>query len=76
MSIHKYSVMISGHHTSISLEPEFWEELKKTAASQNLTTVELITQIDRQRTGNLSSAIRVYILNQLLLKEKSFTNAP
>ena len=35
MSIRKYSVMIAGHRTSVSLEPEFWEELKKLAARRN-----------------------------------------
>ena len=65
MTIRKYSVMIAGHRTSISLEPEFWEELKKQARQQNLTPAELITRIDADRTGGLSSALRVYLLNQL-----------
>ena len=65
MSIRKYSVMIAGHRTSVSLEPEFWEELKKQAARQNLTPAELITQIDANRKGSLSSELRLYVLRIL-----------
>lgn len=65
MSIRKYSVMIAGHRTSVSLEPEFWEELKKQAARQNLTPAELITRIDANRKGSLSSELRLYVLRIL-----------
>ena len=66
MSIKKYSVMIAGHRTSISLEPEFWEELKKLAAQEHLTTAELITRIDADRTDGLSSSLRLYVLRALV----------
>ena len=69
MSIRKYSVMIAGHRTSVSLEPEFWEELKKQAARQNLTSAELITQIDADRKGSLSSELRLYVLRTLLSRD-------
>ncbi len=69
MSIRKYSVMIAGHRTSVSLEPEFWEELKKQAARQNLTSAELITQIDSDRKGSLSSELRLYVLRTLLSRD-------
>lgn len=66
MSIRKYSVLIAGHHTSVSLEPEFWEELKKLAARQDLTPAELITRIDADRPGSLSSELRLYVLRALI----------
>ncbi|MGN1080195.1 MAG: ribbon-helix-helix domain-containing protein [Alphaproteobacteria bacterium] len=66
MSIRKYSVLIAGHHTSVSLEPEFWEELKKLAARQDLTPAELITRIDADRQGSLSSELRLYVLRALI----------
>lgn len=69
MSIRKYSVMIAGHRTSVSLEPEFWEELKKLAARQNLTPAELITRIDADRKGSLSSELRLYVLRALTLRD-------
>lgn len=63
----KLSVIIAGRHqTSISLEPEFLAELKKIAKEQNQTINELITEIDSNRQcENLSSAIRIFILNYL-----------
>lgn len=63
----KLSVVIAGRHsTSICLEDEFLDELKKIAAKENLSLNQLVTKIDAEhRTGNLSSAIRVYILKSL-----------
>lgn len=58
----KRSVLIAGHRTSVSLEPEFWDALKRIAASAGRSINALITEIDRDRTTNLSSALRVYVL--------------
>ena len=55
-----------GHATSISMEEEFWIALKKIAEQKKSTVQQLVEQIDVERQGNLSSAIRVYILNYLL----------
>ncbi len=62
MSVRKYSVMIAGHRTSVSLEPEFYATLKKIAADKGMTPAELITQIDAERTDSLSSSLRVFVL--------------
>ncbi len=63
----KLSVIIAGRHqTSISLEAEFIDELKKIAQENNMTINQLVTEIDSKREHeNLSSAIRVYILKHL-----------
>ena len=63
----KISVVIANRHqTSISLEDEFYEELLRIARKQNRSLNQLITQIDAQKQiPNLSSAIRIYILNEL-----------
>ena len=63
----KKSVIIAGRHsTSISLEEEFFAELKDIAAARNMTINQLITEIDASRINpNLSSAVRIYILNYL-----------
>ncbi len=63
----KQSVIIAGRHsTSISLEEEFWQQLKEIAAQKNMSINQLVTEIDRERKlENLSSAIRVYILREL-----------
>ncbi|MBT5074265.1 MAG: ribbon-helix-helix domain-containing protein [Kordiimonadaceae bacterium] len=61
----KHSVVISGHQTSVTLENIFWENLKIVAKSEGKSLKALITEIDKGRTTNLSSAIRVYILKKL-----------
>ena len=58
----KRSVVIDGHRTSVSLENAFWNALRLLALQKGLTVNQLVTQIDRNRDGNLSSAIRVYVL--------------
>ena len=62
--IRKRSVILDGHRTSVSLENAFWPDLKGFAANRRITVNQLITEIDRERTGNLSSAIRIYVLKQ------------
>ncbi len=64
-AIGKYSVAIDGHRTSVSLEPEFWGALKEIAATRRMTLSALVTEVDRTRRGNLSSALRVFVLNEL-----------
>ena len=61
----KHSVVISAHQTSLSLEPEFWAELKRIAKEKKISLNHLIEEIDNKRTTNLSSAIRVFVLTAL-----------
>lgn len=59
----KISVSLSGHHTSISLEPEFIDALNEIALRQKKTVSEIINQIDKSRASqNLSGSVRVWIL--------------
>ena len=58
----KRSVRISGHPTSISIEPAFWDALREIAALRQLSVSALVATIDAGRDGNLSSAIRVFVL--------------
>lgn len=62
----KHSVLIHGHATSISMEPEFWHALDVIAKEQNISRSVLITRIDDTRNTNLSSALRVFILSHFL----------
>lgn len=64
-TIRKRSVTIAGHRTSISLEEAFWAALRRIAVSKERSISELVTQIDRERTGNLSSAIRIFVLAEV-----------
>ena len=62
-SIVKRSVRIAGHATSVSLETAFWQGLCDIAASRGLSVNALLTAIDAGRSGNLSSAIRLFVLH-------------
>jgi predicted DNA-binding ribbon-helix-helix protein len=60
----KRSIVIAGHKTSVSLEDAFWIGLKDIAGTRNMTLSELVASIDAdRRQGNLSSAIRLYVLD-------------
>ncbi len=62
----KRSVTIAGHATSLSLEDEFWTELKRIARARRTPLSALLTQIDAERGPRpLSSAVRVFILRAL-----------
>ena len=62
----KRSVSIAGHRTSISLEEPFWEGLREIAEREKISVQALIGLIDAERgEQNLSSAIRVFVLNDL-----------
>ncbi len=61
----KRSVVVAGHRTSVSLENVFWNHLRAIAKSRRVSVNELVTEIDQSRDGSLSSAIRVFILNNL-----------
>ncbi len=63
--VKKHSLLISGHYTSISLEDAFWEELKQIAKKRQLTLSSLVAEIDNNRQGNLSSALRLFVLQEL-----------
>jgi len=64
-TIGKYSVAIDGHRTSVSLEPEFWQALKTIAAARHESLSALVSEVDRSRQGNLSSALRVFVLEEI-----------
>jgi predicted DNA-binding ribbon-helix-helix protein len=63
----KRSILIQGHQTSISLEPAFWGELERAAATDGLSLNALVARIDAERLGaarppNLTSALRQFLL--------------
>src|SRR6202048_3037542 len=60
----KRSIVIAGHKTSVSLEDAFWKGLKEIASGRDLTLSEMVATIDSARVqGNLSSALRLFILD-------------
>ena len=67
----KHSVELSGHRTSIALEDEFWQELKAIAKRKKTSVRQLLIQIDDAHQGNLSSAIRLFVLREGQVNQKS-----
>lgn len=67
----KHSVELSGHRTSIALEDAFWEELKSIAHSKNTSVRQLLMQIDNAHQGNLSSAVRLFILHERQVNQQA-----
>jgi predicted DNA-binding ribbon-helix-helix protein len=64
--IRKRSLKLNGHATSVSLEDEFWRELKGMAGAHGIALSELVERIDDARAGkNLSSALRLAVLEAL-----------
>ena len=60
----KRSIVIAGHKTSVSLEDAFWTCLKEIANGRDMTLSDLVATIDTDRRhGNLSSAIRLFVLD-------------
>ena len=63
-ALKKRSVLLTGHATSIALEPEFWAVLDDMAAARGASLAALIVSIDRTRAGRpLASACRLAALS-------------
>ena len=54
----KYSVSLHGHATSISLEPEFWQQICHIAATRGQSVASLISEIDDSRDPQRGRAFR------------------
>ncbi|MEM6603951.1 MAG: ribbon-helix-helix domain-containing protein [Pseudomonadota bacterium] len=82
----KYSVVISGHKTSITVETGFWDHLKIIAKKYNQSIATLISDIDKARSNycsqsggdksdgdicGLSSAVRVFVLHEVLANRET-----
>ena len=61
----KHSITIAGHRTAVSLEGEFWNCLREIANRRGEAVAALVASIEKDRrrhSGNLSSAIRHFVL--------------
>jgi predicted DNA-binding ribbon-helix-helix protein len=73
----KRSIVIAGHKTSVSLEDAFWKGLKDIAISRGVTLSDLVASIDTERRhGNLSSAIRLFVLDHFRGRTADHGDAP
>ena len=62
----KRSIIIAGHKTSVSLEEPFWLCLREIAEAQQVSLSSVVAGIEASRPGgNLSSAIRTFVLNKV-----------
>jgi len=59
------SISVGDRRTTVRLEDTYWEELKRMSAEGGMTVTQILTAIDATRPGNLSSAIRVFILRSV-----------
>ena len=64
-ALKKHSITVAGHRTSVTLEDVFWKTLKEIAAIRGISLAALIEDIDEARGGNLSSALRVFVLQEI-----------
>lgn len=65
--IRKRSITLHGHRTSFSIEDGFLAELQQIAVDRTISLAALIADVDENRPAgaNLSSALRLYVLNHL-----------
>ncbi|MEM1133177.1 MAG: ribbon-helix-helix domain-containing protein [Pseudomonadota bacterium] len=77
----KRSITLSGHATSISLEPLFWDRLKAAAIARDIPVAVLVGQIDVERMQTdtppgLASAIRIWLMCEALSSPLGEGNHP
>ena len=76
-SMVKRSVVIGGHKTSVSLEQPFWDVVREIAATETITVSAVLRRVDAARAqANLSSAVRVYVLQQVRARPIRGDTAP
>lgn len=66
MTLKKRSLSISGHHSSLALEPEFWAALDRASMETGRSVPALVADIDSTRAPEqgLASAVRVWLLRR------------
>jgi len=63
-TVKKRSIVVDSHKTSVSLEDLFWDCLRQIAREHAINLSKLIGMLDAERKGgNLSSTIRVFVLD-------------
>lgn len=73
----KRSIVVAGHKTSVSLEEAFWTSMKEISTARGMTLSDLVSEIDKGRKqGNLSSAIRLFVLDHYRAKAGIVSGPP
>ena len=69
----KRSLVVAGHRTSVSLEDAFWRRLRRIAADRGVSVNSLAAEVDAaRREANLSSALRVFVLETVAQRPDPF----
>ncbi|MFN7662514.1 MAG: ribbon-helix-helix domain-containing protein [Alphaproteobacteria bacterium] len=63
--LQKKSFRLSGHDTSVALEPIFWEQLGHIARERGVSLSRLVHDMDLTMPPNLASALRVLVVESL-----------
>ena len=72
----RHSVFLSERKTSVSLEEPFWQALREIARERGITTAALLISIASKRVeGNLSSALRVAVIEHFRAARQKETKA-
>jgi predicted DNA-binding ribbon-helix-helix protein len=56
------NITINGRRTGIRIEPEMWDALEEICRRENTTPHQFATKIAKRTKGNLTSALRVAVL--------------
>jgi predicted DNA-binding ribbon-helix-helix protein len=73
----KRSIVVGGHKTSVSLEEAFWSGMKEISRARGLALSDLVGEIDTNRQqGNLSSAIRLFVLDHFKSRSVGPSDGP
>jgi len=66
LSLVKHSFSLSGHRTSVALEPEFWMALSEIAGRRGVVLSALVASVDAEREPGrpLASALRIIALRE------------
>jgi predicted DNA-binding ribbon-helix-helix protein len=73
----KRSIEFAGRETSVSLEDVFWNRLRDIARQRRMTLSDLVATIDsRRQHPNLSSALRVFVLDFYYSQKHEVTELP
>jgi predicted DNA-binding ribbon-helix-helix protein len=76
INVPKRSLVVGGHKTSITVESSFWEGLREIAKHRGTTLAALVTEVDQRRNqANLSSAIRLFVLDYFQKKAMTISGA-
>ena len=73
--VKKWSVVVNGKQTTLSLEDEFWSAFKMIASATGTSRRNILTELSKQHT-NLSSAVRLAVLTYYVERAKSSQQSP